>query len=75
MILHKDYPPDNEPDQGPETVITDFTPIEGEPRKPLYPRQPVVERNDRGPSKGLLVAVLLVAICAVLVMVAVPVRG
>lgn len=56
-----------------DTIPTDHAPLEGEPRKPLYPSRSAPD--DSGPSKGLLVAVLLVAICAVLVMVAVPVRG
>jgi hypothetical protein len=66
MILHPD-----EDDHGPDTVPTDHAPLEGEPRRPLYkPRRAV---DDRSPSKRALIAILLVAICAVVVMLAVPV--
>ena len=54
-----------------DTIPTDHAPLEGEPRKPLYP--PRVIPDGSKPGKGLLVAILLVAICAVLVAVAVPV--
>jgi hypothetical protein len=65
MILHTDD------DRGPETVPTDHAPLEGEPRRPLYKPRRVVD--DRSPSKRAIIAIVLVAICAVLVMAAVPV--
>lgn len=58
-----------------DTIPTDHAPLEGEPRKPLYPPRRVSDHNDSQPSARLLAAVLLVALCAVIVMVAVPVRG
>lgn len=54
-----------------DTIPTDHAPLEGEPRKPMYGQRS--ESDSSRPSKGLLVAILLVAICAVLVAVAVPV--
>lgn len=50
-----------------DTIPTDHAPLEGEPRKPLY--TPVHVPDESKPGKGLLVAVLLVAVCAVLVAV------
>lgn len=65
MILHTDD------DLGPDTVITDHAPLEGEPRRPLYTPRRVVD--DRSPSKRAIIAIVLVAICAVIVMVAAPI--
>lgn len=55
------------------TVPTDHAPLEGEPRKPLYPQRTVRDHNDSRPGWRLLVAVLLVALCALIVMAAVPI--
>jgi hypothetical protein len=58
-----------------DTIPTDHAPLEGEPRKPLYPKINF-DDPEQGPSTRLIAAVLLVAICAVIVMACFPVpRG
>ena len=54
-----------------DTIPTDHAPLEGEPRKPIYGQRR--ESDSSGPRARLIAAILLVAICAVIVMVAVPV--
>lgn len=51
-----------------DTIPTDHAPLEGEPRRPLYPRR----SKPRSTGCRMVVAVLLVAICAVLALVVAP---